>query len=563
LFCTCALGLNPALSTQDGLMVFNLLVDPFFPIVTKSGAKRWISFVELAQTDGHAPVEFDWPRPDFNMASYEFCVGVLAVAFQPNQDLWQKLWNEPPSRSDLEAALRPLLSAFNLNGDGPRFMQDLEAFASNEPNPIEALLIDTPGFNGQKKNADLLTHRERYAELGLPAAAMALYALQQFAPSGGAGNRTSLRGGGPLTCLVMPSGEPESLWRKILANLPLVDGFTALDETALKRIFPWLAPTLLSGKAHGERELAMADPAVHPLQAHFGMPRRIRLHLSEVLGPCGLTGQSGPMVTGYDQKPWGANYGLWVHPLTPYRRQKEADEPYSVKPKSGRFGYRDWVSISYGSEEGKLAMPAEYVKAITARGSYFGKGAGARLRVGGWAMSNMEAGTFLLAETPLYLTADAARWNDMATVARKLAKAGDEGHNILRQALRHALFSDGAKPSTDAGLFETARTQFYEQTENAFHEILQAVSLEEEPDISNHAPVWLKQLSNVTSRIFDEQVPAPAGDQKQGQRSAVAHGRMISAFKGDGASGKNLFTTLEVPVPEQASKKSKTKEKKQ
>ena len=202
--------------------------------------------MELAQTACDAPVEFDWPRPDFNIASYEFCVGVLAVAFQPSNELWQKLWNEPPSRSDLEAALRPLLSAFNLNGDGPRFMQDFEAFSTNDPNPVEALLIDTPGFNGQKKNADLLTHRERYAQLGLPAAAMALYALQQFAPSGGAGNRTSLRGGGPLTCLVLPSGEPESLWRKILANLPLVDGLIELDGAALKRIFPWLAPTHFS-----------------------------------------------------------------------------------------------------------------------------------------------------------------------------------------------------------------------------------------------------------------------------------------------------------------------------
>lgn len=543
-------------------MSFNLLVDPFFPVVTSSGRKRWISFAELAQTDGDAPIEFDWPRPDFNIASYEFSVGVLAVAFQPSHELWQKLWSEPPTRGILETQLKPLIPAFELGGDGPRFMQDFEAFCTNDPNPIESLLVDTPGVNGQNKNADLLTHRKRYAQLGLPAAALALYALQQFAPSGGRGNRTSLRGGGPLTCVVLPSGEPQTLWHKILANLPLVDSMTELEGPVLKRIFPWLAPTHLSDKANGERELAMADPAVHPLQAYFGMPRRIRLHISEVHGPCGLTEQNGPLVTGYDQKPWGTNYGPWVHPLTPYRRQKEADEPYSVKPKSGRFGYRDWVSIFYGSDEGKLAVPAANISAIATRRDLLGKGTGVRLRVGGWAMDKMEAGTFLWAETPLYLNADPARWNDMATVARKLAKAGDEGHNILRQALRNALFSEHAKTSTDAGLFETARTQFYEQTENIFHEILQAASLEAEPDISNHAPTWLKHLSRVTSRIFHEQVPAPAGDQKLGQRSAVAHGQMISAFKGYGASGKNLFTTLVIPVPESASKKSKDKEKK-
>jgi CRISPR system Cascade subunit CasA len=88
--------------------------------------------------------------------------------------------------------LRP---AFFLTGEGPRFLQEFDGIDGDEK-PIEALLIDTPGENGQKKNADLLTHRRRCEMLGMPAAAMALYALQQFAPPGGAGNRTSLRAGG-------------------------------------------------------------------------------------------------------------------------------------------------------------------------------------------------------------------------------------------------------------------------------------------------------------------------------------------------------------------------------
>src|SRR5690606_5071807 len=105
------------------------------------------------------------------------------------------------------------------DGNGPRFQQDFEAI-EGEVSDIDALFIDTPGVNGQKKNADVLTHRGRFPALGLKAAAIALYALQQFAPSGGAGNRTSLRGGGPMTTLVWPdrpgSASPAPLWRVLL-----------------------------------------------------------------------------------------------------------------------------------------------------------------------------------------------------------------------------------------------------------------------------------------------------------------------------------------------------------
>ena len=195
----------------------------------------------------------DWPRADLNMAAYEFAIGVATVAFQPQRKGdWLRLWTKPPAPDGVRDAIAPLVHAFNLDGDGPRFLQELGG-VEGEPSPIEALLIDTPGANGQKKNADLLTHRHRYETLGLPATAIALYALQQFAPSGGAGNRTSMRGGGPLTTLVIPGapdGERAPLWRTVLANLN-EDEANETDPDDLPRIYPWLAPTLVSDKAHG------------------------------------------------------------------------------------------------------------------------------------------------------------------------------------------------------------------------------------------------------------------------------------------------------------------------
>ncbi|MGG2362666.1 type I-E CRISPR-associated protein Cse1/CasA, partial [Salmonella enterica] len=77
------------------------------------------------------------------------------------------------------------------------------------------LLIESPGANTLKKNLDHFVRRGRVEVLAPAAAAMALFTLQTFAPSGGAGHRTSLRGGGPLTTLVRPgtvAGLSDALW---------------------------------------------------------------------------------------------------------------------------------------------------------------------------------------------------------------------------------------------------------------------------------------------------------------------------------------------------------------
>ena len=105
--------------------------------------------------------------------------------------------------------MQPLAPAFDLLGDGPRFLQDLEPLGG-KGNPPGMLFIDSAGDSTAKKNADLMVRRGRYEALPLPLAAMALYTLQAFAPSGGAGNRTSMRGGGPMVTLVKP--QSEGLW---------------------------------------------------------------------------------------------------------------------------------------------------------------------------------------------------------------------------------------------------------------------------------------------------------------------------------------------------------------
>ena len=241
-----------------------------------------------------------------------------------------------------------------------------------------------------------------------------------------------------------------------------------------------------------------------------------------------MTGVEAPLVHSFIQKPWGVNYGLWTHPLTPYRRQKEADAPYSAKPKSAHFGYRDWISVTVGTKEELLAQPAANVRAAR-RGGHreqlrSAAAADASLRAGGWATNNMEAIAYLSAEQPLHLAASDEAQIALDYAAIAFARAADEVASLLVAALRAALFSEGAKPATDRAVFQEARAAFYEATEDAFHETLDAMLADGAPENGERARDWLATISRAIDATFDECAPVPIDDPER------AH-RIVSAFK--------------------------------
>ena len=186
--------------------VFNLLREAWLPVRRLSGAGELLRPRDLTDGIHEDPiVAFDWGRPDFDTASREFLIGLLSTACAArvlDGRAWRDWWRNPPSADALDASLASFADAFDLDGDGPRFMQDREDFAGAAV-PVEALLIDSPGENTIKFNKDLFVRRGRVGTLSRGAAAMALFALHTYAPEGGRGLCTGLRGGGPMTCTVL------------------------------------------------------------------------------------------------------------------------------------------------------------------------------------------------------------------------------------------------------------------------------------------------------------------------------------------------------------------------
>jgi len=528
--------------------VLNLLTDSWLPVIRRQTGRCVIRAAQITEAIGEDPViAIDWPRPDFRIATLEFLIGLLTTIVPPRGgDEWLERWSDPPDPATLDAVFARFTHAFVLDGNGPRFLQDFEDLQSG-PEPIERLLIEAPGDATVSKNTDLLVHRDRVSTLGRAAAAMALYTFQSWAPAGGAGNRTGLRGGGPLITMIMP-GERPTLWHILWANVPTDKQPPAQHELPL--VFPWLAPTMVS-----DGNKTVTPQMVHELQCWWGMPRRIRLDFTvqETPRPCDLTGVADSVhATSWRQRPRGANYAVWgrVHPLTPHYQQKANSEWLPVHPQPGGIGYRHWFGLVLRSEDG-LRLPASTVSSW-----YHGHDRdvgvrNARLLAAGFDMDNMKARGFVESEMPLPGSADEETQDRLDALARCFVKSADQVASLLRTAVRNALFSTGATVQADITVLAVMRERLWEETEGHFFNALEAVSLEPAGDIDHHQQNWLKHLRQTALSLFDEAAPlsADSGD-TMAQRIGKARRLLGFALHGYGPAGAVLFVTLERPPVE-------------
>ncbi len=531
---------------------FNLLHEPWLPVQRRDGRREWIAPAQITDDLQRNPVvDVDWPRPDLRVATYEFLIGLLATACPPaDEEEWLERWNNPLAPDELAAAFAPLASAFDLDGSGPRFMQDLDAVAvSDTGNTIEQLLIEAPGEQTIDDNKTLFVKANRIEQLSRATAAIALYTLQTYAPSGGSGNLTSLRGGGPLTTLALPGGVP-SLWNTLWANVPQGKRPAARD---LPRAFPWLAPTRTA-----DRYPATSPAQAHPLQAFWGMPRRIRLAFTtnEAKRPCDLIGTIDAVhVTGWGQRPNGIKYVAWDHPLAPAYKDTKGGGWLPVHPQADGIGYRHWAALVAGDMSGNR-RPAPIIVAWQTRQLDLSDDVrDARLFAAGYDTDNMKARGFVESEMPLPGTADAATAGATAFLAQHLIAAAEIVAQKLRSAVRKTVRKGG-----DVASATTAYEALWAATQGAFfqtlRDVVQPAGAPVEHALKGVAQEWQQRLSGIALRLFAEAAPL---DLSSGDPARIVSARrgLSLTTNGYGADGKKLFSTLLLSAP--TSKKSKAR----
>jgi len=543
----------------------NLLHNPWMPVRDGQGRRHWITPDQLADPAWRA---FDADRPDFNGALAQFAIGLLQTTTPVDNSIeWRRLLNAPPDADTLRQWFEPVAGAFVLDGDGPRFMQDLdlgsEGVAINE---IGALLIESPGEQTVKNNADHFVKRAQVNALCPSCAALALFTLQLNAPSGGAGHRTGLRGGGPLTTLVLAPGNV-SLWQHLWLNVRPRPDFLAQGGDAAQvgpqRSFPWLGTLSALQAPTPQGELAQSQ--VHPAHLYWAMPRRIRLDFAEHPGgACDSCGRTVPsLISRYATKNYGLNYkGAWNHPLSPYYETKEGWLP--LHPQPDGLGYRHWLAWVLGATNDKQSTR---VAAVVDRALSLPQrtlGGPLRLWAFGYDMDNMKARCWYESTLPIYGLAECsadARKGVQAEVGRWL-DAAELASDSLLSAVRSAWFTDDPKKNKERSeKLAYVKAIFWSATEPTFYGQLQ-VLIDAARDAVDLSPLpareaWHGVLARTALRLFNNSfVGVGAVECQNPRRIALAYTQLRKNLY-----GPKLKQALGLPVDASSIKAPRTSAK--
>lgn len=459
----------------------NLLETNFIPVRRANGLCESIMPWQLTdQYEENPIIALNTPRPDFNGALIQFLIGLLQTAMPPeksdNSD-WVAYLESPPLPDVLKEKFLRYEGAFNLDGEGPRFMQDFDELETKKFESVSSLFLESPGENTLKNNADHFIKRKQIEYLCPACAATALFTLQANAPSGGAGHRTSLRGGGPLTTLIVFDRQgddstdamvKESLWTNLWLNVlnkPELPSRTGKNADA--HIFPWLTHTQTSDKK-GEY-VYPADTS--PLQMYWGMPRRIRLDWENTeRGICDVCGiESDKLLYQYKTKNYGIKYnGPWQHPLSPHRFDKDGT-PIPLHPGPSGFTYRHWLSMA--DDRKNQSNAAQIVNVYKIRKLPLEQ---FRLLAFGYDMDNMKARGWHEITFPLYLLDSEIRVQFTERVEAVITAASDAS-GFVRTCVKDAWFK---RPGDTKGDTSFLVDSFFSHTEQSFFELLNKLEQE-------------------------------------------------------------------------------------
>lgn len=447
----------------------NLITDRWIPVVRQNGQPDAIAPWQIVETDNPV-VEINAPRPDFQGALYQLLIGLLQTCFAPeDEEQWQDYWQQTPESEILQTCFEKVAFAFELDAsDGPAFLQDFD-LPDGEGKTVSALLIEAPGGKTLKDNLDHFIKRDRANQLCPSCTAMALFTLQTNAPSGGVGHRVGLRGGGPLTTLVLPKTASATLWQKLWLNVLNQEELKGPDKIDAN-VLPWLGKTRVS-----ERGQITTPGDVHPLHAYWGMPRRIRLTIKTQDGICDLCGiYADELYQAFRTKNYGTNYdGAWLHPLTPYRFDpKKVNPPLSLKGQQGGLGYRHWLGLVLQDNDNgdKASITVQFYNEDRGR-NLRDKGV-ASLWCFGYDMDNMKARCWYDSSFPVYYLSESQRTNLMDW-AGELVNAAKETVKMLRSEVKSAWFR---RPEDAKGNMSQIDTQFWQATETDFYRLLEQLA---------------------------------------------------------------------------------------
>ena len=461
----------------------SLLDREWIPVVYFDGH---VSKIKPSQLVNETIADLAYFRPDFQGAAYQFLIGLLQTTFSPeDNDEWLDYWHEGITQVQLDEAFEQVKPAMQFGAAKPAFMQDFTPLNGNKV-PISGLLVEAPGENALKKNTDHFIKRDFVNAICPHCAVMALFTLQTNAPSGGQGHRVSLRGGGPITTLMMPELNTSTpLWKKLWLNvMPLDDEKPQrYDET----VFPWLNKTITS---EPPKNLSVFPEQANFCQSFWGMPRRIELDFENTTqGRCDLCGEeSSELISHYQTKNYGVQYQNWRHPLSPYRTDSKTNAPIAIKGQPGGLIYRDWLDMVSTNDETQSAqvVRVHYNRGLKSAEKY-------HLWCFGYDFDNMKARCWYEHTFPVY-PALADPDSDLKELIKQALEFSKDTLSLQRKALTAI-----NKQSSSVDI------AYWKETEMPFYQFVkQLIKEKENPNGRFHLLLdWTNTLLKYITQIYD------------------------------------------------------------
>lgn len=510
----------------------NLLTDSWIPVRRVDGTRDCISPLDILRDSAENPVQrIDSVRPDFEGSLYQFLIGLYQILLSPKDtEAWWDLFEETPEPETLRERIDLLIPAFELDTGEHRFMQD-GSVSDTEEWSIGNLLIEI--------NNTLFLKSGVIRHLCPTCAAMALLTLQLNSPSGGRGHMTSLRGGGPLTTILMLPDSEMTLWNTVVLNLLTESEFRTsrippVSSSEIVRIFPWLGN--LPGSKGGK---IVTTEDLHPFHVYWNVPRRIYLDFSSVSsGMCDLCGcLSDHLLTRYWSQAYGVKYGEdWSHPLTPYYASKESYLP--VHGKAMGVTYSNWLGYVMCAEGKNPAMAVvSGLKHLESGSSDFLPS----VRIFGYSMDKAKARFWQDGLLPtVHVSSDPQEFQHHVS---SILETSRYLQFLLQVKVKEAYTRDTSNLKGELSALSSA---FWNRTEHAFYDALHRLAdMQDDAEILAVKLEWLRQVQGVVSGLFDEMVlfsPVSGGDP-----GLVARAKL--GLKG-GMSRKNakICKSLDIPV---------------
>ncbi len=293
----------------------NVIKDPWIPVIRKDGTRENIPPYKITSKPNNPIIALDFGRPDFNAVGVRLLIGFFNTYLAPtSKKEWKKLFKKAPNQKAILEKLKPKL--FELDGKGPRFLQDKRPQDLERIVNVGNLLFDTPGTATIKAGKDFF-QKAKIHTFCQSCATIALYLNQLSAIMGGQGYRTSITAGanGSLTTIITGS----TLWETIWSNVIIKKTMFEFGGNPKGVTLPWLSDTVDS-----KNKATVSLDEMNPYYPLWEMPLRIHLIFDKFDESCTICGNhSKLMVRKIKTRNYGNCYVKPRHILSPIIKGKE------------------------------------------------------------------------------------------------------------------------------------------------------------------------------------------------------------------------------------------------